>query len=297
MNDTLIFALPGNENLAKQFAETLNVDIGVATIRRFPDGESYVRVGSDVTDKRILLIATLADPDPQYLPLLYTTNVLKELGAKAVYLIAPYLAYMRQDKRFNPGESVTAKEFSKLISQAFNGLVTVDPHLHRIHDLSEIYTIPSFVVYAEGGIALWLEQHVENGFLIGPDSESEQWVSRVAAVNHMPYVILEKERLSDREVKLTMPDISAYQGRHPILVDDIISTAGSMIATIEQLNERGFEPPTCIATHAVFAEDAYEKLQAANVKQIVTCNTIPHVTNQIVLNDWLVDAIEKLLTY
>ena len=141
----IVFALPGNEQLTEKLAAQLNAEIGETNIRQFPDGETYVQIKSDVKDKKVILVCTLHQPDDKLLPLYFLSKTAIDLGAKCTCLIAPYLAYMRQDRRFNPGEAITSEYFGSLISQFAETLVTVDPHLHRRSSLSEIYGIPSEV--------------------------------------------------------------------------------------------------------------------------------------------------------
>ncbi len=156
----LLIALPGNDQLRDDLARELEADHGVAILRHFPDGESYVRVESSCKGRDVVLLATLAQPDDKLLPLIFTADLTRELGAARVILTAPYLAYMRQDKRFLPGEAVTSKSFAYLLSNTVDALVTVDPHLHRYSNLDELYSIPTRVVHAAPAIAAWIEARI-----------------------------------------------------------------------------------------------------------------------------------------
>ena len=139
----LLLAYPGNEPLAESLRKALDADAVAFAMRRFPDGESYVRIDSDVQARPVALLCSLDDTDTRTLPLIFMADTLRELGARAVGLVAPYLAYMRQDRRFRPGEAVTSQSFARVLSAAFDWLVTVDPHLHRRHSLGEIYALPT----------------------------------------------------------------------------------------------------------------------------------------------------------
>lgn len=290
----IIFALPGNEDLAEKLVVRLDAELGQVIIRRFPDGESYVRVDSEVRARSVLVVSTMHRPDDKILPLYFLSRTIRSLGAEKIVLIAPYLAYMRQDTRFRPGEGITSKHFGALISQIADGLVTVDPHLHRHSSLSEIYHIPTRVVHAAGHISEWIRKNVEDPVLIGPDSESEQWVSEVADDVGAPYFVLKKIRRGDREVEITLPPVEAFKGQTPVLVDDIISTGRTFIETVEQLRKADFKPPVCVGVHAVFSGSAYEDLKKSGVRDIVTCNTIMHETNKIDVSDLLVAGWTKL---
>jgi ribose-phosphate pyrophosphokinase len=203
------------------------------------------------------------------------------MKASKIILVVPYLAYMRQDKKFNPGEAVTSAYFAQLLSQWADELVTIDPHLHRKHSMDELYTIPCKVIHAAPAISAWIKQNIEKPVLIGPDAESTQWVSETAGTIDAPYIILEKNRLGDNKVEVSVPEVEAYKGFTPVLVDDIISTARTMIETVKHIRNAGMKPPVIIGVHAVFAGSAFKSLQDAGTSQIVTCNTINHMSSRI----------------
>jgi len=290
MNRKLIFTLPGNEKLTAVLAKKLKVEVGAATIRHFPDDESYVRVDSDVKDTEAILVCTLDRPDSKLLPLMFLSKTLKQLGARKISLIVPYLAYMRQDRRFKSGEAVTSELFAALVSQFADWMVTVDPHLHRRSNLSEIYSIPTEVIHAAPSISKWIKDNIKEPVLVGPDSESEQWVSKVAKDANAPFLILEKIRHGDRDVEVSVPHLEKYHGCTPVLVDDIISTGRTMIETILHLKKLRMKPPICIGVHAVFADRAYEDLLEAGTAKVITCNTIPHPSNAIDFSDLLTEC-------
>ncbi len=290
----IVFPMPGNEALGKNLAHDTGSQLGEVDVRRFPDGESYVRLLTPVHDRPVALVDTLAQPDSKILPLLFAAAAAKDLGATRVGLVAPYLAYMRQDRRFNPGEAVSSTHFGRLLSGWLDWLVTVDPHLHRHASLDEVYTIPNQVVQAAPQISEWIRKNVENPVLVGPDEESKQWVSRVAERAGAPYTVLHKIRHGDRDVEVSAPDVGRWRDHTPVLVDDIISTARTMIETIKGLQKLDLAAPVCIGVHAVFAGSAYEDLVAAGAAKIVTCNTIPHASNLIDLTEPIVEAAVSL---
>ena len=288
---TILFALPGNEEFTEKLAKHLNAEKGVSVIRQFPDGETYVQIQNDVKNKRVILVCTLHQPDTKLLPLYFLSNTAKDLGAESIYLVAPYLAYMRQDKRFTPGEGVTSTYFGKLVSSFADSLVTVDPHLHRKKSLNEIYNIPNKVIHSAKLISEWIKINIKDPVLIGPDSESKQWVSRVAKDAGASFLVLEKTRLGDKKVLISQPQVDPYKDQTPVLIDDIISTAGTMIETTAHLKKAGMNTPVCIGIHAVFAGNAYQDLLNAGVADIITCNTILHKSNRIDISKNIAEAI------
>jgi ribose-phosphate pyrophosphokinase len=295
---TVLLPLPGNEVLATallaQPALSGKAELGELMVRSFPDGETHLRLLSDVDGARVVLVATLDRPDPKLLPLLFAAALARDYGAAQIGLLAPYLSYMRQDACFNPGEGVTARYFAEILSSRFDWLVTVDPHLHRIARLEQVYGCTSRVVHAAPAIAEWIVAKVPVPILIGPDEESEQWVAAVAAMAKAPYVVLSKIRHGDQQVAVSCPDKTLLSGRTPVLVDDIVSTAHTMAETLQHLRQLGTKPAVCVAVHAVFTEGAVERLTRAGAKHVVSCNTIAHPSNDIPLDRWLAEAIQQV---
>lgn len=294
MNLTVL-ALPGNEALAKTIAQQLNAQSGALTTHYFPDGEVVVRIDTPVAGKDVVLVCTLDHPDSKLLPILFTADLARELGALRVGLISPYLSYMRQDKRFHAGEAITSKTFAALLSSHLDFLVTADPHLHRYISLSEIYSLRTKVVQAAPAIAAWIKSNVVNPVLTGPDSESAQWVEAIASLAGVPHTVLEKIRHGDRDVQIILPEFDGWRGHTPVLVDDIISTGHTMIEVLRHLTQQHITSTICIGVHAIFAGDAYQDLLSAGAARIVTCNTICHTSNQIDLHPWFAAALNELL--
>lgn len=295
MSGTLVVSLPGNERLGGQLADALGAAQAQLELRRFPDGETYLRLLTECRDKDVVVVATLDRPDAKLLPLIFLCDLLGDLGARQRLLAAPYLAYMRQDKRFQAGEALTSASFARLLSGCIDGLITVDPHLHRHHSLDELYPIPARVAHAASLLADWVRSHVDRPLLIGPDAESEQWVAAVATRAQCPHIVLEKNRHGDRDVEISTPNVERWRDRRPVLVDDIISTAHTMIATVRHLRTLGLPAPVCLGVHAVFADDAVAELRATGVDRIVTTDTIPHATNAIEIASLLRVGIEEML--
>ncbi|SNZ01399.1 ribose-phosphate pyrophosphokinase [Flagellimonas pacifica] len=292
---TILFSLPGNQEITELLAKKMKGEIGEAQLRKFPDGESYTRILSDVKDKCVVLVCTLNQPDEKLLPLYFLSHTAKSLGAMCTCLVAPYLAYMRQDKVFKVGEGITSTYFSKLISGFADSITTIDPHLHRISSLGEVYDIPNRVIHAADDIAKWIKENIHNPVLIGPDSESEQWVSEVAIKAGAPFTVLQKVRHGDRDVEVSVPDVDKYKEATPVLVDDIISTAHTMIETLEHLKKAKMKPPICIGIHAVFSGSAYQDLYDAGADDVITCNTIPHMSNKIDLSSVIAKEVMELM--
>ncbi|MGC5887506.1 ribose-phosphate pyrophosphokinase [Ralstonia pseudosolanacearum] len=289
----IVLALPGNQAAAARLAVPLAAEIGDAEMKRFPDGEFRVRLQTPVSDAEVTIVCTLDRPDEKVLPLLWLAIAAHQGGARHVGLVAPYLAYMRQDAIFQPGEICAARHFAELLTRYFDWLVTVDPHLHRIPDLADIYGVPTTAVQAAPAMAAWVRAHVSQPLFIGPDEESRQWVEHVAGLCSAPWTVLSKTRHSAWNVEVSAIGSNLRTKRTPVLIDDIISTGHTMIAAAQQLQRAGLPRPLCVAVHAVFAKAAYSELSAV-AADVVTCDTIAHPSNRIDLTEPIAAAISTM---
>ena len=288
----LILPLPGNDAFAAPLAAALGGELGRVETRRFPDGESYVRLHGDPTGRAVDLVCTLAQPDPQFLSLVFAADAARELGASAVNLVAPYLAYMRQDIRFQAGECISSRSFARLVSSTFDALLTVDPHLHRHPALSALYTIPTATLQAAPLLADWIAANVQAPLIVGPDEESEQWAGAIAARIDAPHVVLRKTRHGDRSVEIAVPDLSAYRDRTPVLVDDIASSGRTLAVAARKLAEQGLRQPECVVVHALLADEAYAELCGVFAR-FTSTDAVPHPSNRISLVPLLADALAR----
>jgi ribose-phosphate pyrophosphokinase len=294
INNISIFAFNEEDTIAKSLAQKLNTKTSYVEIHTFPDKENCVRIKSNDVTENCIVVTSLFNPDSISLALLFLSETLRDYGAKNIILVAPYLAYMRQDKRFNDGEGVTAKYYARLISQYFDRLITVDPHLHRILDLNEVYSIPSHVIHAAPVVADWIKDNIKKALLIGPDSESEQWVKDLAQRAGVPFVVLEKVRRGDQDVEVSMPHVDKWSNHTPVLFDDIISTGKTMIETINHLKQTSMSAPICIGVHGVFVNKAYQEILDNGADRVITTNSIRHPSNKIDLTQIIYNELEKI---
>jgi ribose-phosphate pyrophosphokinase len=277
----VLLSFPADAALAAALAPALDARLAPVNVHRFPDSESVVTLDPSLEGADVALLASLREPDPLALPLRFAADTAREFGARSVGLVAPYLAYMRQDTRFAPGQSVSAPLFARFLEQTVDWLVTVDPHLHRIARLDALYRIPTAHVSATPAVARWIATNVPDAVLIGPDAESAQWVGAIAAQAGLPYQVLTKTRRGDRDVEVSLPDAAAVAGRVPVLVDDIVSSGHTIEQTLRHLARLGLPAPVVVAIHAVFAGDAYARIEAAGAARIVSTDTIAHASNAI----------------
>jgi ribose-phosphate pyrophosphokinase len=277
----ILFAFPGNETLATPMYESSLFGKGEFSLHHFPDGETLITIESDISGHDIEVLCTLDRPDEKIAALMFFSETARKLGAKSVSLISPYIAYMRQDKQFHRGESISAAIFADFLSRYFDRIVTIDPHLHRYKSMQEIYRVPVTVLHCADIIAAWIKMNIDRPVVFGPDEESGQWVRNIAEKAGADYAVFSKVRHSDFKVRIFGTQIEQYHEHTPVLVDDIISTAQTMIETQGHLKAAALKPPVCIGIHAIFAPNAHENLVSSGVGKVITCNTISHVTNAI----------------
>ncbi len=264
-----------------------------AEIHAFPDGEIRVRIPEPVGED-VVLVCSLDHPSEKTLALTFVSDVLRGMGARRLRLVIPYLAYMRQDIAFHPGEGVSAASYARLLSRLGDALVTVDPHLHRIPRLEDVYSLPATALHATGILGDWLKERLDGpSLLIGPDRESEQWVTAVAARCAQPFLVLDKERLGDRQVEIRVPDLRDRGPLSVVLVDDMVSTGHTLMKVATQLRRQGLTDIRAVFVHALFGEDTTREMRASGIHELASCNTVAHVTNRIditpLLGEWLID--------
>lgn len=290
-----MLSFPDDLALATAVAARLGARLGRLDWRHFPDGESLVAIDEDLAGAEVVLFSSLNDADRKALPLRFAADTAREFGARRVGLVAPYLGYLRQDARFHRGESISAPSFARFLDQGLDWLVTVDPHLHRIATLGEVLRMPATAVAAAPLLAQWIRDHVDRPILIGPDSESEQWVAEVARLAGVSHQVLCKQRHGDREVEVSLPDPGLLRGHTPVLVDDIASTGRTLLATLAHLQPLQLPAAVCVVIHPLFVGGAWQELQRAGAGRIVSTDSIAHPSNAISLAAPIAEAVAAQL--
>lgn len=262
-----VFAFAEGMEPAARLAVACEVPLRAIACRRFPDGESLVTVPQAA--ETALLYRSLDDANARLVELLLAASALRDGGARRVILVAPYLAYMRQDMAFHPGEAVSQRVIGKLLASWFDGVVTVDPHLHRITRLEEaIPGIPALALSAAPALVADLAGIDPATVLVGPDSESRPWVESIARPLGLDLLVGEKVRHGDRDVTLAIPGIAAVRGRPALLVDDVVSSGTTLAACATLLREAGATAISAIATHALASPEDRQRLAAAGIASL-----------------------------
>lgn len=292
----LLFALPGAEAWPARLQADWRCDTAPLQLHRFPDGECCPRFGAALDGRDVALVAAPDAPDAGLFALYLCASVARELGARSVGLVLPYLPYMRQDAAFEPGQGVTSLHVARLLSGCADWLATVDPHLHRHPTLGHAYTLAAEAAPSAPAIAQWLAANVTQPYLVGPDSESAQWVSEVARLAGCPWTVLEKQRHGDRDVSVAgaAAKLGEIGAATPVLIDDMASSGRTMAAAVRLLRQAGLAAPVCVVVHALFGSDALATLRRAGPARIISCNTVAHASNGIDVAPHLAQAAQRL---
>jgi len=290
----LILAFPDYLKQAQRLANRLAVPLEEISLHHFPDGESLVRLPAALPE-HVIICRSLNQPNDKLIELLLCATTARELGAKRVTLVAPYLSYMRQDIANHPGEAVSQRIIGKLLASLFDDLLTVDPHLHRISSLDQAIPIKNAIsLTATEVMAEFLSQQFQSAMLLGPDSESEQWVSSIAKKTGFDYVIADKNRQGDKQVEMILPECD-YSDKPVIIIDDMASTGRTLSKATGLLHAQGATDVYAVVTHALFCGDAEAHILEAGIKAIWSTDSIDHPSSCIPL-DGLLAAALKVIT-
>lgn len=291
MSHAAIHSLPSSARDAARLAGQLNVMMYEIDVHRFPDGEVRVTVGPAATT--IIVYASLDRPNDKLVALLFAAEALRRGGAQRLVLMAPYLCYMRQDTAFQRGEAISQKVVGRLLAGAFDRVVTVDAHLHRTKDIREVFPgIAADNLPAMSAVADALRAGLDpRTVIIGPDAESRPWVSDLAGRLGLHYVLAQKTRRGDCSVEIKFEFPHVLSGRPALVVDDIVSSGGTVEACATALVRAGAYPIDVVVTHALFPMELSDQLLASGIRSIRSTSSVPHPTNAIVLDSLLAEAL------
>lgn len=297
MNRTVIQCLTSSANDAARLAALLNVPAQTIDVHRFPDGELRVTVGTAAPTT--IVYASLDQPNEKLLTLLFAAEALRRGGARRLVLLAPYLCYMRQDTAFHAGEAISQKVMGRLLAGAFDRVITVDAHLHRTRKIEDVFVgIEAEDLSAMPAIAAFLaaQGHAAGAVVAGPDAESEPWVRDLADRLSVDHAVARKVRHGDRSVEMTFAEPSVFKGRPVILIDDIVSSGGTLIACAKALLAAGATSVDAIITHALFPADMIGTFLKSGLSSIRSTHSVPHPTNAVALDAMFTEALHREFT-
>jgi ribose-phosphate pyrophosphokinase len=299
MTITQILAFDDERGRAAEMAQALGVPLAIIDRHRFPDGELRLRL-PPVLLGDVVVWRGLHQPNEKLVELLILAPGARELGARRLLLVCPYLAYMRQDIAFAPGEIVSQRHVGRLLALHFDAVLTVDPHLHRIASLDEVLPGSRGVVLSAAGLlGAWVAGKVPDAMLLGPDEESAPWVVRAARQgaealgkpHPLDHAVCVKQRINDHEVRVALPPGLALRGRSVVLIDDMASTGQTLAELARRCLESGAASVDVAVTHALFVGDAMVTLVRAGVRHVWSTDCVPHASNAVSVLPMLAEAL------
>lgn len=281
-----VIAGSASVGLGEKVAHQLGFEFIRPHVERFPDGEIYVRIDGEV-DEEMLLIQTTY-PNEKILELFLLQDALREMGVKRIATVIPYFGYSRQDKIFKPGEAISARVMAKHIGMNSDYFIGIDLHSENV---LQWFDIPTMHLHATKPIAQWLKSKGVD-MVISPDKGGYKRARYVANEMGVEFDYLEKTRLSGTEVIIKPKNLDA-DGKTVGIVDDIISTGGTIARAAEQLREQGAKRIYAVCTHGLFIGRAMENMKKVN--DFAATDTIEGANSKITVAGVIADAIRNKL--
>jgi ribose-phosphate pyrophosphokinase len=293
----IIQCLPEAAQQAARLADRLDTALHEIDVHQFPDGELRVTIGP-VTPTTIIF-TSLDQPNDKLLAILFAAEALRRGGAMRLVLVAPYLCYMRQDAAFHDGEAISQRVIGKVIAQTVDRVITVDAHLHRTKNLADIF--PGIEADNLSAMPAIVDYLIAAGFdpktiIVGPDAESEPWVRDLTRRLKADYAVAQKIRHGDRSVEMAFADPAMFAGRPVLLVDDIVSSGGTLLACARTLAVAGARSVDAVITHALFAPELSTAFREAGLGSIRSTDSVSHPSNAIELDPIFAEALRQELT-
>ncbi len=288
-----IYGFPESESQSRRLALELGVPHRAIGVHRFPDGETRITVAPPA--ENAIVYRSLDRPNEKLVELLLAASALRDQGARRLTLLAPYMAYMRQDAAFQDGEAVSQRAIGAWLGRAFDRVVTVNPHLHRTPSIAEIFP-GAEAIAADAAPAL--AAHIAalglaDAVLVGPDEESAALVHAVGALAKRPLLIGRKVRQGDRGVDIEIDGIARIVNAPVVIVDDIVSSGATFMTCARLLKRAGAARILGLVVHALYSPESAQGMQNAGVETIASTDTVPHPSNAIPLALTLAGALRR----
>jgi len=289
-----------DEIFAQDLSNQAKLTLKKVGVHRFPDGEFKLTLPDELSS-HVFVLRSLNHPNENLIELLLTCKTARRLGAGKITLIAPYLAYMRQDIAFQPGEAISQQIILSFLENLVDQLITVDPHLHRIKQIEDVAPLlKTKVLSGAPTLGAWIANFFSDNdtemapILLGPDEESMQWLSQAASPYQFTYAACQKERHGDYSVSVKLPELDLSQ-RSVVILDDVASSGRTLAQTIELVREAGAKSVDVAITHALFNGDARETILKAGVRHIWSTNTVRDTSNVVSIVPEIAKTLSAML--
>ena len=257
-----------SKTVAEDLSRELKAPLANTVSKRFPDDELYVRIQDNISGEHVVIVQTTY-PDPNIIELFLLQNAAEEAGAKEISVVIPYFGYARQDTKFQDGEPISAKAMADLISLNADRVITVDPHKEHILDF---FSTAAFSCSAIPELAEYLKDK-DIDMVLAPDKGALERAKQASKIIECDFDYMEKTRIDSTTIEIK-PKLLNAKDKNVAVIDDIISTGGTMAKSIQQLKKHGAKNVFVACTHGLFAGDAIKKLTSAGCKEIISTDTI-----------------------
>ncbi|MBA3056578.1 MAG: ribose-phosphate pyrophosphokinase [Gammaproteobacteria bacterium] len=293
LSQPVLLCFENEQESAARIAQAARYPLVRIDRHRFPDGEIKLRLPPSLPD-HVVILRTLNDPNEKLVELLLAAQTARELDARHLTLVAPYLGYMRQDVAFEPGEAISQRIVGQFLASLFDAVITVDPHLHRVATLQQAVPVANAVVLSAAPLLSDLiATHCPQAMLVGPDEESKQWVAQAAMRHGFDYAVCHKVRHGDRAVEIALPDLPVA-GRQVVLLDDVVSTGNTLAQATRQLLAAGAASVDVAVTHALFVADAWSMILNAGVREVWSTDCVKHASNAVSMSGPIGEALIRI---
>lgn len=257
-----------SKTVAEDLSKKLGVPLAGTISKRFPDDEFYVRVVDDISGEHVIIVQTTY-PDPNIVELFLLQNAVKESRAKEISVVIPYFGYARQDTKFENGEPISAKAMAGLIGLNADRVITVDPHKEHI---LKFFSTSAFSCSAIPELAKYLKKK-DIDMVLAPDKGALDRAKKASEIIGCDFDYMEKTRIDGETIEIKPKKLDA-QNKNAAIIDDIISTGGTMAKSIQELKKNGAKNVFVACTHGLFAGDAVKKLNSAGCNEIISTDTV-----------------------
>ena len=279
-----VIAGPSSPVLAERIANDLGVNLAKVVYKRFPDGELYVKL-DDAVDRAVIVQSIRSSDDIVYLMLLFDAL---GLDREKVTAVVPYMGYARQDRAFNEGEAVSIRAIAEFLETHADRVISVNLHSREaashFKNLVEIDAMPIIGEHYRG----------KNVVMISPDEGSLERVKVAAGMAGCEYDYLEKVRIDAETVEIQPKNVDV-EGRKVVIVDDIISTGGTIAKAAETMKANGAKSVEAACVHAVLAANALNKLYSHGVRKVVATDTVEQPVSVLSVSKAIAEKLRELI--
>ena len=303
----MIIGGSASQDLAAHVARELDEKLCYVETKKFPDGERYLRIDGELEDEVTVIQSTGYPQDENLMELLFIIANLKDLGVKKVKAVVPYMGYARQEKRFNPGETISAKIICELIEAAgADEFITFNIHEECVLNF---FNIPAKNVSAMPAIAEYLDKNLfktdEKPLIIAPDKGAYGFAQEMSEIIGCDCTYLTKVRLGPDKVETKIVDVrcdsesdntvnvDSVKGMHAVIIDDIIATGGTIVNAINILKQYGASAVDVCCVHPILTNNGATRIYAAGAGKIIGTNSLSSDTSRVSLAKSIADALRE----